>query len=817
MPGRAPLRFTVAGGTGTVIDGFVIRHFPGDGVAVGGSASGTHITCNAIGTNAPGTAVQGNGGAGISVRGSGTTPSLVDANIIMNNGGAGVVVDTNARLVAIRGNRIFGNGGLGIDLIGGSGGLGGRANAGGNDLQPAPALSSAAGGANDTTVSGSLPVSAAQIAAGQYILEFFDSPSCDTLPAPGGSGEGAMPIGSISFPASTTPGPGTLTFTANGLDSTNVGDVITATATDAAGLGNTSELSTCVPVVQGSSAASADLSVAGSVVPTSPAGGDVLTYTLVVHNAGPDTASDVVLTNVLPAGLNLDSMDPSCIAVTFTVTCNLGSVDPGDAHNVTVTIVATAQDIGGQLPLDDQASVTGSADDPDHSNDAVTISTTLSARHVNMHVTKSGPASVTEGQTFDYAIDAWNTGPNAAHAVVVTDSLPAGVTFVSAAPSQGTCGQAAGVVTCTLGNIASGPHATIDVQVKASPLAGNGPLTVVNTASVSSDRTDDDPSNDTSAPVSTAIQPNQGADLTVSSVTNAPNPVTGGYDLGYTATVTNLGPGGATKVTLTDALAAGESFVGPGSDPRCTATATLVTCSLGALASGANAALLIVTKTPTVTAETTIHDGFLVSAPEDSKHGNDARDVTTTVRPRRTDWAAGYVPASSQTTWITDATQWSHGDPVATIADPTVAFVGIPGGGPGGPVTITEGPCAAPFSCLTRQSANGTMFPVYKGVFGRLVTITVPGGYDASNPIAAAFLDNWSVIPYGWDGFKVMYRSGSTGTTVGQLPACGGSSRVGPPCVAEQHRIFSWWNAYANADLLSVVRFTGDATFGRAR
>jgi hypothetical protein len=39
----------------------------------------------------------------------------------------------------------------------------------------------------------------------------------------------------------------------------------------------------------------------------------------------------------------------------------------------------------------------------------------------------------------------------------------------------------------------------------------------------------------------------------LTSVHNVPNPVTGGYDLGATATVTNLGPGDATGVTVTDA------------------------------------------------------------------------------------------------------------------------------------------------------------------------------------------------------------------------------------------------------------------------
>jgi uncharacterized protein DUF11 len=49
--------------------------------------------------------------------------------------------------------------------------------------------------------------------------------------------------------------------------------------------------------------------------------------------------------------------------------------------------------------------------------------------------------------------------------VVVTDTLPSGVDFVSATPSQGSCSQSAGVVTCNLGGMANGGSATIDVVV----------------------------------------------------------------------------------------------------------------------------------------------------------------------------------------------------------------------------------------------------------------------------------------------------------------------------------------------------------------
>ncbi len=61
------------------------------------------------------------------------------------------------------------------------------------------------------------------------------------------------------------------------------------------------------------------------------------------------------------------------------------------------------------------------------------------------------------GQNIVYTVTVANAGPDAATAVVLTDTLPAAVTFVSAVASQGACGAPVGVtLTCNLGTIASG-------------------------------------------------------------------------------------------------------------------------------------------------------------------------------------------------------------------------------------------------------------------------------------------------------------------------------------------------------------------------
>jgi uncharacterized repeat protein (TIGR01451 family) len=811
---------TVAGGTGTVIKGFFFRRFNGDGISVSAPASGTTITCNAIGTSPDGSATVGNVGAGIAVRSTdpaATSPTVVSDNIIMNNGGAGVLVDPGARLVSIRNNRINVNGGVGIDLVavgGSSNGDGATPNGGGtnggNDLQPTPGMTSAASNGSGTTVSGSLTVPIA--GDGEFVVDFFTVSRCDT----GGFGEGARPIGSIALPASSQPG--VVPFVASSLMNANVGTFVTATATGGSGTGNTSEFSACMQVVEDTGNTSADLSITGLAVPEPASALGTITYTFTVQDGGPDPAENTRFESEFLAGLNLASMSTdnggACVGDVFTVTCDLGTIEPGAANAVHVTIGLVAQQIGADMQFDHRASIEASTPDPDTSNNEVTVTSTVLARRSDLSIQKHGPQEVASGDRFSYTIDVAHAGPGPADHVTVTDVLPAGVSFVDATPNA--CSDDAGTLTCGLGSLAAGASTSIELHVAADVPPG-APVVVVNTASVASDRADLDPSNDVSQAVSTTVVPATVAapDVELTSVVNVPNPVTGGYDLGSTATVTNLGPGDAAGVTLTEILSPGETFVAGGSDPSCTAGVAVVTCAIGSVSDGHAASVLIITKTPQVGADTTIHDVFTVSAAQDVTPGNGTLDVATAVRAPRADFVAGYVPPSGSTTWLSDATQWSHGNPVATAADPTVALVGIPGGGHGGPVVVQERGCVAPFACMTLRRMFGRFF-LTPGAFGNLVHVSVPNGYGAANPITGVFLDNWTVLGSGWDPFVVTYQA-DTSPTPKALSSCGGWRHTGPPCVSSIDRSFAWWNAPSFADLRTVVRFTSSGTFGRGR
>lgn len=109
----------------------------------------------------------------------------------------------------------------------------------------------------------------------------------------------------------------------------------------------------------------------------------------------------------------------------------------------------------------------------------------------DLAITKTvSPNSTNAGHNLTYTIHVTNNGPADASDVTVIDTLPESATFESAAPNQGNCTEAGGIVTCNLGNLASGANTAITIVV--TPNAG---CRIVNRASVVSNEADPDTTN----------------------------------------------------------------------------------------------------------------------------------------------------------------------------------------------------------------------------------------------------------------------------------------------------------------------------------
>jgi photosystem II stability/assembly factor-like uncharacterized protein len=214
------------------------------GIIVGGFISsqvqGNVIQGNLIGLNAQGTGPVPNSQSGIQFLNSllnfvGGT-SVGTANKIAFNGGPGVLVTNNATANSIRGNSIFSNAGLGIDL----GTLGVTPNdltdsdTGGNNLQNFPVLTSVSSSGGSTTIQGTLK----STPNFTFDIDFYTNTALD----PSGNGEGALFFGTVQVTAN---GNGDATINTTITSPLPAGRVITATATSTGG--NTSEFSTGDP------------------------------------------------------------------------------------------------------------------------------------------------------------------------------------------------------------------------------------------------------------------------------------------------------------------------------------------------------------------------------------------------------------------------------------------------------------------------------------------------------------------------------------------------------------------------------------------
>jgi hypothetical protein len=208
------------------------------------SSEGGHNTViqgNFIGTDLSATLDLGNAKGGIAVGGNdwtigGTGPG--EGNVIAHNGDQyGGIVSASYQRARIRGNRIFDNTPLGIDLYaslvaGVTPNDPGDADSGPNGLQNYPIVTAVTPGASTTNVQGILNSTASTT----FDVDVFATPAC--LPFPQGYVQGEFYLGTFQV---TTDGSGDATFDHDFPGVLQPGQVVTATATDPSG--NTSEFS----------------------------------------------------------------------------------------------------------------------------------------------------------------------------------------------------------------------------------------------------------------------------------------------------------------------------------------------------------------------------------------------------------------------------------------------------------------------------------------------------------------------------------------------------------------------------------------------
>ena len=238
-------RGNVIGGTSASAANVVSGNLNYGVTLAGTNTSGNLVQGNRIGLNAAGTQAVGNGWDGVSLYG-GATSNVIGlavsgagaANAIAFNSGGGLVVfDAGTTSNTLRGNNVFSNTYLGINLIGGSEGFYGvtfndlgDADAGPNQLQNYPVLTQATGSGPNTFLAGTFDGATNRT----LLIDLYRNDAAH----PSGYGEGQRYVGSTTV---STDANGSSSFAL--LISGNFsGQYFTATATDQA-TGDTSEFS----------------------------------------------------------------------------------------------------------------------------------------------------------------------------------------------------------------------------------------------------------------------------------------------------------------------------------------------------------------------------------------------------------------------------------------------------------------------------------------------------------------------------------------------------------------------------------------------
>jgi uncharacterized repeat protein (TIGR01451 family) len=222
--------------------------------------------------------------------------------------------------------------------------------------------------------------------------------------------------------------------------------------------------------------------------------GDSASFIIVVTNNGSVAAHDVVVTDTVPDGLDIDgaaftggsNAAGACDVTGQDVTCDIGSLGAGESATVTIDVTVTA---GACPSVTNTAKVTASNETGTKHDNYDSTSFDVKCG-VNLTLEKSADAqNVAPGDAVTFTIQVTNDGQAEATNVHVTDSMPAGATiggaaFTGGSNGPGTCTVSGQSIDCDLGTLAPGQSATVTVVVTVDAAACPS---ITNDASVSAD------------------------------------------------------------------------------------------------------------------------------------------------------------------------------------------------------------------------------------------------------------------------------------------------------------------------------------------
>lgn len=364
----------------------------------------------------------------------------------------------------------------------------------------------------------------------------------------------------------TLPTGGTMTFDLVG----HVGSGVAASTT----LANTATVTSSTPDLNGENNAStvftsvitqADLALTKTDAPDPVNVGGQLTYTITLHNNGASDAQNVSITDTLPAGFTLFSISiPGGWSATTpgfgssgTITLTKSTVTAAEDDTFTVVVVPGAS-TGGQT-ITNTATVTATTTDPVPGNNSASATTTVQGTDLTLTKENGGALTIVPGDTVTYNLHYTNNGFVTATGVVITETLPAGTTFLSADNPGWTQVGATNQYQHTVPDLAVGATGSLPFIVHVKSAVAAGLETIANTATITDDGAsgpDIHPTDNTATDTDTL---NAAPDLAVN-LAGSPQTAVRGGGVVYTINYANVGNQDATGVVLTQTLPPNTTF-----------------------------------------------------------------------------------------------------------------------------------------------------------------------------------------------------------------------------------------------------------------
>jgi len=179
--------------------------------------------------------------------------------------------------------------------------------------------------------------------------------------------------------------------------------------------------------------------------------GDTLSYTMTAHNAGPDDALNVVIQNVLPAGLSRIHFDNDNYAHGDTLIWIVDSIPAGESWSTNMTAVYNGVE-GKSVLLTAVATVFAEWDSDSTNNQASNRVVILKRKKFDLIVSQdivTDSVLVSNNETLNYVafneefkikLNVLNWGDAAARRVVVKNTLPPGIKVLRAMPAAQVAG-----------------------------------------------------------------------------------------------------------------------------------------------------------------------------------------------------------------------------------------------------------------------------------------------------------------------------------------------------------------------------------------